>query len=121
VAVKDFSRTDRLAAQISREVSEILSVNADMPAGLFISIVEVQLSRDLRIGKVFYSAFGSEDAAEKAEIFLKDNYKHIRMELAHRIRIKFIPELVFTYDASIERGQRIHELLDRIKRDEQQQ
>ena len=119
--MKDFSRTDRLAAQISREVSEILSVNTHMPAGLFISITEVQLSKDLRVGKIFYSAFGGEDAAEKAEIFLKDNYKQIRMELAHRIRVKFIPELVFTYDASIERGQRIHELLDRIKQDEEQQ
>jgi ribosome-binding factor A len=119
VAVKDFSRTDRLAAQISRELSEILSVGLSLPEGLFISVTEVKLSKDLRIGKVFYSAFGGDDALEKAELFLRDHYKQIRMELAHRIRIKFIPELVFTYDASIERGQRINELLNRIKQDEQ--
>lgn len=118
--MRDFSRRDRLSAQIGRELSEIISINTDLPDGMMISITEVELSRDLRVGKVFYSVIGGDNPRENAEKFLADQYKHIRMELARRLRVKFTPELQFKYDTSMERGQRISELLDRIKKDEEQ-
>lgn len=119
--MKDFSRADRLSAQIARELSALLLNFSPKPEGLLISIIEVELSKDLRYAKVFYSVLGDEETAEKADVFFRDNYKQIRMELAHSIRVKFMPELKFQYDNSIERGQHISELLDRIKKDEQQQ
>jgi len=117
--MKDFSRADRLSSQISRELSALLIGFPSVPANLIISITDIELSRDLRYAKVFYSAFGDNDALEKTNRFFKDFNKQIRLELASRIRIKFMPELHFEYDNSIERGQRISELLDRIKEDEQ--
>jgi len=117
--VKDFSRTDRLSSQISRELSGIFVNTIIPPSNLIISITEVELSRDLRYSKIYYSVYGDESAIENAEEFFKDNYKSIRKELAARIRVKFMPELKFLYDPSIEREQRISELLDRIKKDEQ--
>jgi ribosome-binding factor A len=117
--MKDFSRVDRLSSQISRELSAMLIGFTGLPAGLIISITDIELSRDLRYAKVFYSVFGDDEAIQKADRFFKDFNKQIRQELASRIRIKFMPELHFEYDNSIERGQRINELLNRIKEDEQ--
>ena len=118
--MKDFSRSDRLSSQISRELSTILLNNLTVPANTIISITEVELTKDIRVGKVYYSGYGGDDAISRAEKFFKDNCKLIRKELAGKIRVKFIPELIFIHDPSIAREQRISELLDRIKRDERQ-
>ncbi|MCP4582978.1 MAG: 30S ribosome-binding factor RbfA [candidate division Zixibacteria bacterium] len=116
--MKDFSRADRLSSQIARELSEILLYYRAVPANTIITIVEVEMSRDLRVGKVYYSVYGDDNAAEKADIFFRDHHKQIRSELAGKIRIKFMPELKFEYDQAIERGLRINELLNRIKKDD---
>lgn len=119
--MKDFSRVDRLTSQIIRELSEILRDHTELPPGLIISVTEVELSRDLRQGKVFYSVYGDNEALEKVEQFFNEHQKQIRKELASKIRIRYMPELKYQYDASIERGQRISELLDQIKRSDEEQ
>jgi len=116
--MSEFSRSDRLSSQIVRELSEYLLKYSAVPAGLIISITDVELSKDLRYGKVYYSVLGAMEAVEKAERFFKDNNKQLRMHLAKKIRVKFMPEIRFKHDNSIERGQRISELLDRIKDDD---
>jgi len=119
--MKDFNRLDRLSSQMKRELSEIITTHSNLPQGLIISVIDIEVSRDLRVCKVFYSVFGGDEAIEKAQNFLSKYNKSIRMELAHRLSIRITPELRFNYDASLERGQRINELLDRIKHDDEQQ
>lgn len=119
--MKDFSRIDRLSSQISRDLAEILRGHRELPPGLIISITEIELSKDLRHGKVFYSVYGDDDSEEKASQFFELHLKQIRKELAKKIRIRFMPELSFHYDPSIERSQRISELLDQIKKDNEKQ
>ncbi len=119
--MKDFSRSDRLSSQLSRELSEILRAHPRLPHGLIISVMGVELTKDLRSGKVYYSAFGPDEAKEKAEEFINDNKKRIRKELAAKVRVRYVPELTYLYDSSMERGQRINELLERIKSDDEEQ
>lgn len=116
--MKDFSRADRLASLITRELSEILRDYPELPADLIISVTEVELSRDLRQGKIYYSVLGDSDAIDKAEQFFNAHHKGIRKKLAGEIRIRYMPELKFQYDASIQRGQRISELLEQINKDD---
>jgi ribosome-binding factor A len=120
VVLKGFSRSDRLSSQIKRELSEIVLGMMELSAGLIITITEVELSKDLRLGKVYYSVLGGKDSKEKAELFFANHAKDIRMELGAKIRVRFIPELKYYFDNSIERGQRINELLDQIKNEERQ-
>lgn len=118
--MKDFKRADRLSSQIRRELSNLLIDTLPPPIDTIITITEVSLTKDLRIGKIYYSVYGDNNAIDRADKFIKKNTKRLRMELAGKIRIKFMPELVFYYDPSIEREQRISELFDRIKKDEEQ-
>jgi len=118
--MKGFARNDRLASQIKRALSEIIISDSDLPSGMIISITDVELTRDLRYGKVFYSVLGDNAMREKATLYFEAQAKELRMKVASQIRVKFIPELKYIYDNSIERGQRIDQLLDQIKNDRQQ-
>ncbi len=118
--MKGFARNDRLASQIKRELSEIIINDTELPSGMIISITDVELTKDLRYGKVFYSVLGDNSMREKASQYFEKQTKNLRMEIASQIRVKFIPELKYLYDNSIERGQRIEQLLDQIKNDRQQ-
>jgi len=118
--MKDFSRSNRLSSQISRELANFVLGNPALPHGMIVSINEVNLSRDLRNCKIYYSVYGDDKAVETAAEFFRNHYGQIRKTLADNTRMRFIPELKFIYDPSIERGQRVSELLDKIKQDEQE-
>ncbi len=80
----------------------------------FVTVTGVDMSPDLRHAKVYVTAMGS-DAEQRASL---DTLNHaagwIRHELGQRIRMKFLPEIVFRADHSQEYGERIDRLLDEI-------
>ncbi len=80
-----------------------------------VTVTGVDLSADLRHARVFVSSMGTEQ--EKAATLQALNHAAgwIRHELGQRIRMKFLPEVVFHTDASLEYGERIDRLLDEIK------
>lgn len=106
----------RLALEIQHEISMMLFRDLkDRRIGL-VTITGVEMSPDLRHAKVFVSAMGS--AAEKKASL--DGLNHaagwIRHELGQRIRMKFLPEVVFHADSSQEYGEHIDHLLDEAKK-----
>lgn len=118
--MKSYSRSDRISQQIKRELSEIIQRNElkdDRLSGL-ISITEVVVSNDLRNVKVYFSVYGEEDQKIGTLAALEDATAFLRGELCRRLRIKFAPELRFKLDDSLERGQKVLDLLDKIKRKE---
>lgn len=80
-----------------------------------VTVTGVDLSPDLRHARVYVSCMGTDQ--EKAGTLLALNHAAgwIRHELGQRIRMKFLPEVVFHTDASFEYGERIDRLLDEIK------
>lgn len=107
-------RPQRLALQIQQEISLILFRDMKDRRIGFVTITGVELSSDLRHAKVFVSAMGSE-AEKKASL---DTLNHatgwIRHELGQRIRMKFLPEIVFRADSSQTYGEHIDRLLEDI-------
>jgi len=80
----------------------------------FVTLTGVEMSKDLRHAKVFVSAMGSSHEQEQSLEALNHASGWIRHELGQRIRLKFLPELVFITDTSQEYGERIDRLLDEI-------
>lgn len=118
--MKSYNRSDRVAQQVKRELSEIIQRNEikdDRLSGL-ISITEVEVSGDLRSVKVFFSVFGEEHQKVGTLAALENAAGFLRGELCRRLGIKFAPELTFKLDDSLERGNRVTELLEKIKRKE---
>lgn len=108
-------RPQRVALQVQHEISMILSRNVKDRRIGFVTLTGVDMSPDLRHAKVYVSAMGS-DAEKKASLAaLNHAAGWIRHELGQRLRLKFLPEIVFITDSSQEYGERIDRLLDDIR------
>ena len=106
-------RKGRVAEEMKKELSDIIQNNMNDPrvTGL-ISVTHVEVSRDLSSATVYVSSLG--DADEQTAIFkaIRQAAGYIRGELGHRLSLRFVPELHFKADNSIQVGARINELLN---------
>ena len=107
---KSFHRTDRVSAQLRRELGPLVH-EAVREHGLpSVSVSDVEVTRDLAHAKVFVTALMPERSAEAMK-GLKELSRELRMELARRVKLRHVPELHFHYDDSVDRGERIETLL----------
>lgn len=107
---KSFHRTDRVGAQLRRELGTLVH-EAVREGGLpSVSVSDVEITRDLAHAKVFITALMPERSAEAVK-GLKEMAREIRMELARAMKLRHVPELHFHYDESLDRGERIYNLL----------
>jgi len=100
-----------------QEIADILMRKIKDPRIGFVTITEVVVTDDLRNAKVFVSAYGEKREATLKGLQSAANF--IRSELGKRMRMKFVPELLFRYDEAMERGSHIMELLHDIEKKEQ--
>lgn len=115
----EFSRSERLAEEIKKAASQIINNDIKDPrvSGL-ISVTKVEMTKDLRHARIFLSIYGEEPEKQKVFEGIKNAEGFIRKELAHRVRMKFIPEISFKMDESIEYGIYIHKLLEEMHEQE---
>lgn len=107
---KSFHRTDRISAQLRRELGAIVH-GAVREHGLpSVSVSDVEVTRDLAHAKVFVTALQPERSKEAVKA-LQDRSRELRFELGRAIKLRHVPELHFHYDDSVDRGERIDNLL----------
>ncbi len=109
--MKQSPRTRRIGEMIAHEMSSLLMTTRLEPSPGLVTITGCEVSLDLRIAKVYYSAFGVTDSWTLAAAALEHAKHHLRREIAHRLDLRHTPELVFTADHSIEEGAKIERLL----------
>lgn len=108
---RGYARQDRVQEQIMRDLAELTRTGLKDPRAGFITITEVELTRDYSHATVWYTVMDEKTREVTAEAL--DNAKgHLRSELAKRIKVFKTPELHFEYDESIERGMNISSLID---------
>jgi ribosome-binding factor A len=107
-------RPQRLALQIQQEVSLMISRDMKDRRVGFVTVTGVQLTPDLRHARIFISMMGSESEKEETLEALNHATGWVRHELGQRIRMKFIPDIVFQFDTSQEYGEHIDRLIDEI-------
>lgn len=111
-------RNQRIAEQIRDEIAQMLREEVKDPRIGFASIVKVELSGDLRVAKVYVSVLGDAEAKKNTQKGLESALGFVRRELAHRLNLRFAPEVRFVMDESIAHGAKIAELIHKIKADE---
>ncbi len=109
------SRQQRVEEAMKKEVSIIIHDEIKDPRIGFVTITRVELSKDLRNAKIFYSVLGKEEDYEKTKLALDSALGFIRSLLASRINLRFATELVFKEDRSTEYSVKIEEILNKIK------
>ncbi|EGI74502.1 30S ribosome-binding factor RbfA [Pseudoalteromonas sp. SR43-6] len=118
--MREFSRTDRVAQQIQKEIAVILQREIKDPRLGMVTVSAVEVSRDLSYAKIFITVFNTqdEDAAKQSAKVLNEATGYIRSLLGKRIRARIMPELKFVVDNSLMEGMRISNLVDSIIRED---
>lgn len=119
---REFSRTDRVAQQVHKEIASILQNEykhrvGDMP---LVTVSEVEVTRDLAHAKIFVTIYNSTE--EESKVLMKQLVEFkgfIRSILAKRLRMRSVPHLHFFEDKSIIEGMRISNLVSQtVAKDE---
>lgn len=108
------NRTIRIAELVQRELGAYLHTKYQHEA-VTITVAGVQVAPDLKTGKIFYSILGDEEMVNDRFRWLLRKRSEIRRELAQRVQIKHAPDWVFLMDETIERGNRVLEIMDQIE------
>ena len=112
---KDTRRIDRLGDLIREEISSLLIRDIKDPRIKMLTITDVEVSRDIRTAKIFYSVGGDQRAKEETQRGLESAIGFIKTALAQNLTIRRVPELVFIYDKSLDYGQKIDRILEDLK------
>jgi len=110
---KDFPRSDRLASQIHRELSALIRSELKDPRMHQPSILDVQVTRDLSLARVYFSVLDPEQGAE-AQQALNHAAGFLQRELGRIIKARVTPRLNFIFDDTDIRGRNMDELIDSV-------
>jgi ribosome-binding factor A len=110
---REFSRSQRLGAQVLRTLSELLRFETKDPSLASVSLTAVDLSRDLGVAKVYYSLLNPDDDPQPVQDGLQRASGFLRGRLGKSLEIRHVPELRFVHDDSIAHGVEMGILIDR--------
>ncbi|HTM29067.1 MAG TPA: 30S ribosome-binding factor RbfA [Rhodanobacter sp.] len=114
---RDFKRTDRIGAELRRELGPLVHAAVRDHGLPSVSVSDVEITRDLDWATVWVTALRPEDGLPAVKALNAIGYE-IRRSLAHSgIRMRRVPELKFKYDDSVDKGERIESLLRDHARD----
>ena len=108
-------RTDRINGLLRQEISQLLSRDLNDPrlSGV-VSITRVETSSDLRVSRVYVSVLGGRQDKDSVLRGINSALGFIRREMRERLSLKYIPELKFSLDESMEEAEHIQKLMDRL-------
>ncbi len=115
-------RVSRVASLIKREISQMLinGIKDDRVGSGMVSITNIDLSGDLQHATIFVSIYGSEEAKSETIDGLKASEAFVRKELGKRISLRRSPAITFQEDLSLERGDQMVHLLNKISQERQE-
>jgi ribosome-binding factor A len=103
---------------MKQEIADILMRKLKDPRVGFVTVTEVAVADDLRNATVYVSIYGGDTEKQASLKGLRSASAFIRSELGKRMRMRYLPELLFRFDATVERGAHIMELLREIEEKE---
>jgi ribosome-binding factor A len=110
-----FSRSDRVSGLIQKVLSEILKRDIGDPRLKMASITEVEVSRDLRQARIYFTTPDGKQKKDAAIKGFNSARGFIKRILAHEIDLKYMPDIKFFYDDSLDYGEHIDELIKSTK------
>lgn len=109
---KAFLRTGRVAEQIQRELADLIQMEVKDPRVGLVTLTGVEVTQDYAHAKVYFTTMKSAEQAPKAQSGLEHAAGFLRTQLAHRMKLRIMPQLHFIYDTSVENGVRLSQLID---------
>ena len=111
-------RNQRINQDFIKELSLLIPLLKDPRIDAFISVMQVDVTNDLSYAKIYIGSINGYDKAKEACEVLKKASGHLRSQLANRMHIRKIPELLFYPDDSAEYALRIDSIIEGFNKDE---
>ena len=109
-------RHERVRELLKREIGEVMRRELPIGEAGLLTVNEVGISNDLKSALVFVGVVGTAEQRKRAEALLEKEGKRIQGIVGRSVVLKYTPHLKFVLDESIERGNRVLEILDEIER-----
>jgi ribosome-binding factor A len=109
---KEFSRKQRVASQIQKELAILIQQDLKDPRLGMVTVSAVEIAADLRNAKVYVTVFANTSPASEVLQILNSAAGFLRHALAQRIELRVSPVLLFVYDVSVERGAALNALIN---------
>ena len=110
-------RPERVQEALRQELSRIVQNDIKDPRLGFLTITKVELTKDLRYAKVYFSVLGESKDKYLALKGLNSAKGYIKGLLSDRIKLRFMPEIAFKIDESLEHTKAIYDILDKLKKE----
>ncbi len=122
---RDYSRTERIADQLQRELAQLIQFEVKDPRLGMVTVSYVKVAKDLGFADVYITVLplNGKDEAEAIVDSLKvlnSAAGFLRGELARNVKLRVMPQLRFHFDDTIERGRNLHHLIEATIREENQ-
>jgi len=111
-------RSERVQVQLKREISRILHEDLKDPRIGFVTVTRIDLTGDLRYAKVYFSVLGDDANQESSVEGIQSAAGYIRRLIGERLKLKFVPELSFRLDKSIEYSINLEKTFERLRNEQ---
>ena len=112
-------RVERVAEQIREEVGQILSTEVADPGIGLVTVTRVKVTPDLSLARVYWTLLGDQAERTKTQAALTRAAAYVRHLLSTRMSLRRSPEVIFTYDQSVAAQDRVEQILQELKQEEE--
>ena len=111
-------RAVRVGDQILKEIAILLLNRVKDPRVQGVTMTGINLSNDLKLARVYFSVMGDKSDIERALAGLNSAKGFIKREIGLRMQLRYVPEIKFLHDASLESGSHLDRIFKEIQKDE---
>lgn len=112
--MKPYDRAERVGGLIQQALSEILNKSIKDPRLRSVAITGVKVTADLKLAKIYFVNSGQFSTREEASAGFSKARGYIRHTLAQTLELRYMPELKFFYDDSIDYAVHINRVIKRL-------
>jgi ribosome-binding factor A len=113
-----FKRSEKVSEAIHEMVSALLVKGLKDPRIGFVTITGVKVTDDLHLATIYFTVVGTDEEKKATEQGLNSAKGYMRKEMGKNLRMRYVPDLIFKYDSSLDYGNRIDSLLRQIHTDD---
>jgi len=111
-------RIKRIESAVKREISTLIQTELRDPRIGFITITKVEVTPDLKLAKIYYTVLGDEKSKKSTSIALNNAKKFLKKCVGDALGLRYVPDISFRYDKSMEYTQHIYDILEKIKKED---
>lgn len=111
-------REEKVNTELKRELSVLLRDIKDPRIPIMTSVMKAEVTKDLKFAKIYVSVMGNDEEKKNALKGLKSASSFLRREISRRLNLRITPELNFVIDDSIEYGNHILDVIEKISKEE---